>query len=144
VTKQPFYDEIEVGDEISPLVKHPTTRQLVKWAGVNEDFYELHYDKDFAQRRGFSGVIGHGPLGMCFLGQLLTDWVGTRAIIKKLDCKYKNVFYPGEDITARGTVTKKYIQNNEGYIECEIWLENPKGETVTSGEAVIVFPSKSS
>ena len=33
MAKQVFYEDIEVGSEVPTLVKHPTTRQLVKWAG---------------------------------------------------------------------------------------------------------------
>jgi acyl dehydratase len=43
-----YYEDIEVGAEISPLVKKPTTRQLVRWAGATGDFNEPHYDKDMA------------------------------------------------------------------------------------------------
>ena len=60
MAEQVFYEDVEVGSEIPCLVKHPTPRQLVKWAGASGDYYEIHYDKDFAQANGLPGIIVHG------------------------------------------------------------------------------------
>jgi hypothetical protein len=49
---------------------------------------------------------------------------------------------PGEEITCRGRVVKKYTEGKEHYLECELWAENPKGEKVVPGSAVVVLPSK--
>jgi len=70
---QLYYEDIVVGSEITPLLKQPTTRQLVMWAGASGDYYAIHYDKDFALSKGLPGVIVHGQLVGCFLGQLITD-----------------------------------------------------------------------
>ena len=139
---QPFYEDVEVGTEIPPLVKHPTTRQLVMWAGASGDYYEVHYDKDFAQSAGLTSVIVHGWLTLSFLGQLITDWIGEQGTLKKLGCSYKGMLFPGEEVTCRGKVTKKYLENGEHYVQCEIWAENSKGERTTPGTAVVVLPSK--
>ena len=81
MTEQVFYEDIEAGGEIQPLVKHPTTTQLVKFAGASGDYYQIHYDKDFAQANGLPGVIIHGWLTLSFLGQLVTDWIGERGTL---------------------------------------------------------------
>ena len=46
--QQLFFEDIEVDGEIGLLVKEPTTRQLVMWAGASGDYNPIHYDKDFA------------------------------------------------------------------------------------------------
>lgn len=66
MTAQLYWDDVKVGVEIPRLIKHPTTRQLVKWAGASGDYYEVHYDKDFAQDKGLQGVIVHGRLKAAF------------------------------------------------------------------------------
>ena len=53
---------VKVGDEIPELVKQPTTRQLVQYAGASGDFYEIHYDQEVARSTGLPGVILHGLL----------------------------------------------------------------------------------
>ena len=64
---------VKAGEEIPELVKHPTTRQLVQYAGASGDFYEIHYDQDFARSTGLPGVILHGLLKAGFLAQLVTS-----------------------------------------------------------------------
>ena len=142
MAKQLFYEDVEEGMEIPSLAKRTTTRQLVMWAGASGDFYDVHYDKDFAQASGLPGVIIHGRLKAAFLGELITDWIGDEGIVKKLSCQYRGLDLPDQDITCKGKVSKKYIKDNEHYIECEIWTENPNGEKTTPGTAVVVLPSK--
>jgi len=142
MTKQLFYQNVSLGDEIAPLVKEPTTKQLVVWAGAVGDYMPIHYDKDFAQSRGLSGVIVQGQLVGAFLGQLLTDWIGEKGTLRKLSCSYKGMNYPGEVITCKGEVTKKYERDGEHFVECKIWAENPKGEKTASGRAVVTLPAR--
>ena len=140
--EQLYYEDIAIGSEITPLLKQPTTRQLVMWAGASGDYYAIHYDKDFAQSKGLPGVIVHGQLVGCFLGQLMTDWMGEQGSLSKLTCSYKSVNFPGEALICKGKVSKKYIEDGEHYVECNLWVENAKEEKTVSGKAVINMPSR--
>ena len=140
--EQLYYEDIVVGSEITALVKQPTTRQLVMWAGASGDYYPIHYDKDFAQSKGLPGVIVHGQLVGCFLGQLMTDWMGGQGSLRKLTCSYKSLNFPGEALACKGKVNKKYVEDGAHYIECNLWVENIKGEKTVTGKAVITMPSR--
>ena len=142
MTEQLYYQDVTVGDEVTPLVKQPTTRQLVMWAGASGDYNPIHYDKDFAQSRGLPGVIVHGQLIGAFLGQLMTDWIGEQGSLRKLSCNYKGMNYPGEALTFKGKVTKKYVEDEHHYVECRLRAENSKGEKTASGMAIVILPSR--
>ena len=142
MASQVFYEDIEAGSEIPPMVKHPTTMQLVKFAGASGDYYQIHYDKDFAQANGLPGVIVHGWLTLSFLGQLVTDWIGEGGTLVKLGGNYRGILFPGEDVVCRGTVTRKYIEEGKHFVEARIWAENPKGERTTPGSALVILPSR--
>jgi len=142
MTEQLYYEDVVVGSEITPLVKQPTTRQLVMWAGAVGDYNPIHYDKDFTQSRGLPGVIVHGQLVGAFLGQLITDWIGERGVLRKLSCSYKGMNYPGEAVTCKGKVTKKYVQDGQHYVECNLWAENSKEEKTVLGMAIVILPSR--
>jgi acyl dehydratase len=137
-----FYEDIEAGSEIPALVKRPTTRQLVKFAGASGDYYPIHYDKDFAQANGLPCVIVHGWLTLSFLGQMLTDWMGESGTLVKLGGSYRGMNLVGEDIFCYGKVTRKYVEDNNHYVRLEVWAENPQGERTTSGSAVVRLPSR--
>jgi len=142
MAEQIYYEDVTEEQELPSLIKQPTTRQLVMWAGASGDYYAIHYDKDFAQSKGLPGVIVHGQLVASFLGQLLTDWMGEQGKLIKLACSYKGMNFPGETITCRGKVSKKYVEDGEHRLECHIWAENAKGERTVTGKAIVALPSR--
>jgi hydroxyacyl-ACP dehydratase HTD2-like protein with hotdog domain len=124
---------VQVGEEIPELVKHPTTRQLVKYAGAQGDFYEIHYDQDFARSVSLPGVILHGLLKAAFLGQLVTDWLGDRGTLKTFEVSYRGIDQPGRPYRCRGRITK--VDGAE--VELEVWGEDPDGNRTTVGSAAV-------
>jgi hydroxyacyl-ACP dehydratase HTD2-like protein with hotdog domain len=126
---------LKIGDEIPELIKHPTTRQLVQYAGASGDFYEIHYDQEFARSVALPGVILHGLLKAGYLGQLITDWLGDRGTLKTFDVSYRGLDVPGQPYRCRGRVTR--VDGNE--VELEIWGEDPEGKRTTVGTATVEF-----
>jgi acyl dehydratase len=139
---QVYFDDVKEGDEIPKLVKNCSTQQLVLWAAGSGDFYQIHYDKDFAQGTGLKGLIVHGALKHAFLGQLVHDWAGDGGRIKKFGCQYRGMDEPNQEIVCRGVVTKKYQQNGDNVVELEVWTENPAGQKTTPGTATVALPSR--
>ena len=137
MTEQLDYEDIDTGSEIPELVKRPTTRQLVMWAGASGDLNPIHYDKDYALERGLPGVVVHGQLAGCFLGQMMTDWIGERGSLKKLNVSYKGLNFPGQTLTCKGVVIRKYVEQGEHCVAARIWAENPKGDKTVSGTATV-------
>ncbi len=143
MAKQIYWEDVEVGSAIGPLEKEPTTQQLVKYAGASGDFYQIHYDKDFALKNNLPGVILHGALKNAFLGQLMTDFAGHHGWVRKLAVQYRGMDQPGSKVICRGKVAKKYVDGGKHLVDCEIWLENAKGEKTTPGSATVMLPSRS-
>lgn len=42
MVKQLYWEDVEIGEELTPLPKIPTTQMLVKWAGASGDFNPAH------------------------------------------------------------------------------------------------------
>ena len=141
---QVYYEDIEVGSEIPALVKYPTTMQLVKYAGASGDYYQIHYDKDFAVANGLPGVIVHGWLTLSFMGQMITDWLGDKGTLVKLSGSYRGMNKVHEDIICNGKIVKKYTEDGKNYARVEIWAENSQGEKTVTGAAVVMLPSRAS
>lgn len=124
---------VKVGDELPELVKHPTTRQLVQYAGAQGDFYEIHYDQEYARSVALPGVILHGLLKAAFLGQLVTDWLGDRGRLISFEVSYRGVDTPGRPYRCRGRVTNV----DDGNVELEVWGEDEAGKRTTLGTATV-------
>ena len=153
MSTQLFWEDVAEGMEVKPLLKVATTQMLVKWAGASGDFNPLHYDAVFAASVGVGKPVVHGALKRQWLIQLMTDWIGEQSFLKNFSCQYRAMDYPramrtmtepqdGETWWCRGKVTKKYIDNNEHLIDCDIRLENGQGETTTQGKTTVILPSR--
>ena len=139
---QLHWQDVEEGMDVPTLVKNPTTRQLVRYAGASGDFYEIHYDKDFAMGNNLPGPILHGALKNAFLGQLITDWIGEAGTLRRLSCQYRGMDQPGKPLYCKGTVTRKYVEERRHLVDCDIWVEDNEGQTTTPGRATVELPSR--
>jgi acyl dehydratase len=144
MAKQPlYYDDLTVGDALPTLVKEPTTRQLVKYAGASGDYYEIHYDHQFAVKSGLKdGVIVHGLLTAGWMAQMLTDWLPSPRALKKFGASYRAMARPGDTISCKGTITNKYDKDGEHLVDCEIYAENQRGDKCAIGHATAVLPKR--
>ncbi len=142
MAEQVYFEDVNEGDEIPNLMKNCSTQQLVQWAAGSGDFYQIHYDKDFAQSTGLKDIIVHGALKNAFLGQLLHDWAGAKGRVKKFGCDYRGMDDAKQDINCRGIITKKYQENGENIVELDIWTENPDGKKTSPGTGVVTLPSR--
>jgi acyl dehydratase len=142
--QQIYYDDLQVGDHLPDLVKQPTTRQLVQYAGASGDFYEIHYDHHFALNAGLKdGVIVHGLLTAGWMAQMLTDWLPSPMALKKFGISYRAMARPGDTITCKGTIVSKYEKDGEHLLDCDLSVENQKGEKCAIGSATVALPSRS-
>jgi hypothetical protein len=157
--KQLYWEDVKVGDEVTHLEKICTRPMLVKWAGASGDFNPLHYDYFFAKAQGQPDVVATGGCKRAWLIQLMTDWIGDEGWLSKFSCKFREPDFPrqtrtpgqivylgespkGETWLCKGKVTKKYVEGDEHYVNCDIWIENGKGVVTTPGNATVILPSK--
>ncbi len=140
--KELYFEDINEGDSIPELVKEPMTRvQLVKYAGASGDFNPLHTVEDFAKKAGFDQPIAHGMISMAFAGQFLTNWL-PRGTLKKFGTRFTAVTFPGDTITCKGKITRKFQEGGQNLIEMDIWAETQKGQKTVQGTAVAALPSR--
>jgi hypothetical protein len=154
MAKQLFWEDIKEGDAVTTLPKIATTQMLVKWAGASGDLNPLHWDEKFAANQGVGKPIVHGALKRQWLVNLMTNWIGDEGFLKKFSCQYRSMDWPrpmatmtdpeeGETWNCKGKVTKKYVEGGQHCVDCDIWVENGKGEMTTPGKATVILPTKS-
>jgi acyl dehydratase len=134
------FSQLHVGDELPTLTKQPTTRQLVQYAGASGDFYEIHYDRPFAEAAGLPGVILHGLLKAGWLGELVQGWAGPNAFVRHIEASYRGIDQPNHPYHLKGKVVA--LQPNSesdsgGTVELEVWGEDASGRRTTLGSARI-------
>lgn len=136
-------DDGDLGEELPPLVRIPTTETLVRYAAAADDYAPLHFDQDYARTRGYDTVIVHGFLKAGYMDALLASWAGPDAFVKRFRAEYRGPDYPGHPITARGRVIRSFETGGRDAAEVELWTERADGSISTRGAATVVFPSGS-
>ena len=139
--QQVYFEDVQEGQQIELRVT-PTTQQLVQWAAASGDFYQIHYDKDFAIATGLPERIVHGALKHALLGRMLHEWIAPGGRIKRLACQYRGMDLVDKDVVCKGVVTKKYRQDGQNIVELDVWTESEDGQRTTPGTAVVVLPSR--
>jgi acyl dehydratase len=140
--ESPHFEDVSVGYELH-LAKPPITRlQIAKFAGASGDFNPSHVDEDIAREiGGMGGVFAHGMIGMGFIGQMLTDWLGPRAL-RMFSTRALIIVRPGDALACFGIVTKKWVEVEDNLIELEVGARNQKGDLTHSGRAVAALPHR--
>jgi acyl dehydratase len=139
---QVYFEDVKEGQEIPSLTDKPTSQRLVMWAAASGDFYQIHYDKDFALGNGLPERIIHGALKHALLGRLLHEWAGDGGRVKKVACQYRGMDIVNDDVICHGVVKRKYQEGGENLVELDIWTESPQGQKTTPGTAIVALPSR--
>ncbi|HJQ83374.1 MAG TPA: MaoC/PaaZ C-terminal domain-containing protein [Candidatus Binatia bacterium] len=135
-----FFDDVQEGQAIPPFVVEGLTRtDLVRYAGASGDFNPIHHDEEFAKMAGNPTVFGHGMLTAGFVARCLTDFVGSESL-RRYKVRFATRVWPGDTITCKGRVTRKYEEGGEHRIDGEVVAVRQTGETAVSGTFSAALP----
>jgi hypothetical protein len=145
--KQVYFEDVNVGDELPPVIKQYNLMKMAAFASVHGDWCPGHYDYDTIRKSGGEWTdqapVAYGMQITAYNSQVLTDYMSPNGFLKKFKSRTTAPTYPFDTLTIRGKVIKKYVEDGENCVECEIWAEKQDGKTI-SGTAwgLLVLPSK--
>ena len=145
-----YFEDVQTGDELTPLVKEIGLARMMAYGAATWDFIRLHYDADYARELGFDGPFVDGQMLGGFLTQHVQDWAGPGAFLRKLAFRNRVMVYPGDSLTCCGVVTgvsvgSKGGTDESGMVECDLWVENQRGDKVVEpASALVRFPLRES
>jgi hypothetical protein len=145
------YDDIEVGNKMPVYTSAPITRtHLVRYAGASGDFNPLHHDQTFVKMIGRKNIIAHGMLIMGIAGEAITSWIENK-YIRKFNARFLSMTEPADldnmentkdraTIIVSGEVVKKFEENGEKRIQCDIIAQDALGSKKLSGYFIAALP----
>ena len=133
-----YFEEVQIGEDLTPLVKEINMARMMAYGAATWDFIRLHYDADYARELGFEAPFVDGQMLGGFLTQHVQDWAGPGAFLRKLAFRNRVMVYPGDSLTCRGVVTGCSIEEEGGMVECDLWVENQRGEKVVEPASALV------
>ncbi|HKV31052.1 MAG TPA: MaoC/PaaZ C-terminal domain-containing protein [Candidatus Dormibacteraeota bacterium] len=137
------FENVSTGHTLPSLTKQVTVEQIRQYAEASGDRNPIHLDEGFARSAGLPGVIAHGMLTMAFANQMVTDWLGDRSLLKRLQGRFAGMVLPGDEVTVSGSVASKDDATRRVLIN--LVATNQRGEKVfNKGVAEAEFPPQMS
>jgi acyl dehydratase len=117
-------------------------RQLDSESGL-PDFSGLHMTDAGAQRMGSPRANCAGGHIGCWLGNLVTNWMGDAGFLRKIETQVRKSLYRDSLALCKGEVVKKYAENGEHRVDLKISMEDHNGTLIVpNGSAIVVLPSR--
>ncbi len=131
------------GRYVDYLRRHPATPMFDSTTGRLDVPELVHFEDTRAREIGVTAAFDYGYERVSWHGNLLTNWAGDEAFVKKMDSKLTAINYVGDTTWFRGRVTKKYLdENGEPCVDIDSKGENQRGETTLIGQASVILPSR--
>lgn len=145
LSKELFFEDVMVGEEIPGLEKGPmTTAHLMRWSAAMENWHKIHYDKPFAiEHDKLPDLLINGSLKQQFVMQLLADWAGPGGWVWKVGFQFRAMNLVGETLRIWGRVVSKRETLDYGLIDIELGILNDEDKESTPGTATVVLPYRS-
>ena len=139
---QVYFEDVEPGYELAPLIKEPTREQLDAFTRVWGTGIGRFTSDEAARAEGFTGVILPGNMTMSYLAQFLTEWAGPAGKLKRLEVDFRRSTQPGDRLTCVGIITDMEAADGENRVTLDVYVETQKGERALQGTALVLLPNK--
>lgn len=142
--QQVFFDDVAVGTILPEREFGPHTLQAaVRWAGVQENLGLLHLDRDHVREHsGLKTIIASGALRQAMLTRMLTDWVGPRGRLRKMQIRHRASTFEGDMHRYSAKVVEKSATEGEPWVICEFEGRNQGGELIMTGTCTMSLPPR--
>lgn len=125
---------MDVGADLTPVVKEITQEKINRYAQAGGDGNPLHTDPGFAAQTMFGGTIAHGMLILAYLSEMMTAAFGRAWLSSgRLKVRFKAPARPGDTVSAVGHVARA----EGGHTVCAVECRNQRDEVLVSGEAEV-------
>jgi len=143
-SKQRYYEDVTVGDPITPVTFAMSVQRLVYEAGANRDFNPIHHNTQFAQSTRAPEMYANNGFIQGMWERTYREFFGVDGWIQKVGPFRMRIFnVVGESTVMRGKVAKKWQEGGKNFVELEMWSETPKGISVGPGPVVGTLPARS-
>ena len=137
-----FFAQVQIGDSIPPREYGPLTIvDTVRWAGLQENVQHLHFDRDHVRRHnGLPTFIASGAYRQALLIRMLTDWIGPRGWLRKINVRHTYSTFEGDTMRFFARIIEKSNDSSDPWIGCELEGKNQEERQILSGRCTLMLP----
>ena len=165
--KPRYWEDVCVGDELTPVVRGPLTptdtqawnigchgnvhlpvrmTRIINEARRNHHYidYDPTFRKDLSKRPevALPYHFASGEMTEAWRAMVLTNWMGDDGFLWKSSTQIRKFNMQGDVTWCKGKVIKKYFDEGKYCVDIDCWCENQRGEITVPGTATIILPSQ--
>ncbi len=142
-----YFEEFEIGQEITTPARTITEADVVNFAGISGDFNALHTDEVFAASTPYEKRIAHGMLILSVATGLAARHgfiEGTTLAFREVNWKFSSPVFIGDTIHLRAKVKEvtPMPKLDGGLVTLTTSMINQHGKTVQRGAWRVLMKSK--
>src|SRR5574341_683835 len=139
-----YFDDVAVGDFVPAREYGPLTIvDTVRWAGLQENWQHLHYDRDHVrEHNGLKTFIASGAYRQALLMRMVTDWIGPRGWLRKISVRHTYSTFEGDMMTFSARVAQKSLDPSDLWVECELEGRNQDDKQILTGRCRVILPRR--
>jgi 3-hydroxybutyryl-CoA dehydratase len=146
-TRGMYFEEFEVGTEVTSPGRTITETDVVTFAGLSGDYNQLHTDEEFAQKTPFGQRVAHGMLLLSIatgLAARLGFIEGTALAFRELTWKFSQPVFMGDTVhlKARCKELKSMPRLGGGLVVFDVRMINQEEKIVQKGEWHVLMASQ--
>ena len=134
--KAPSFDSIRVGDEVPSLERTTVFAHWNRYAAVNDEFIDVHMEREAAQAAGQADVFGMGNLRIAYVHNALHTWLRGAGDIAEFGCQFRALNLKGDALRTRAVVTGKETRDGAQVATLEVDVLNQRNASTMPGTAI--------
>ena len=144
INQELYFEDINAGDSIPSREYGPLSiADTVRWAGLQENWQHLHYDRDHVrEHNGLPTFIASGAYRQALLIRMLTDWIGPRGWLRKISVRHTHSTFEGDVMRFGGRVLDKSTESSDSWISCDLDGRNQADKQVLTGRCTLILPRR--
>ncbi len=131
------FENIRKGDRLPGCEVKMDRKTYFAYNMLVNEINPLHFDENYAQGLGYKDIVVAGVYTFSFIPRMITKWIGEPGKIQSIGIKYNEPIYIEDVVTYSGIVKRKYVKDNQKFINCEISIENIEGTKLINASATI-------
>ena len=142
--QQLYFEDIQLNDPLPSREYGPLTIvDTVRWAGLQENWQHLHFDRDYVrEHNGLRTFIASGAYRQALMIRTLTDWIGARGGLRKISLRHTFPTFEGDWMRYSGKVIEKSLTVDDPWVTCDLEGQNQEGRQILKGRCTLVLPSR--
>ena len=126
-----YFDDVQMGQKIVTRGRTITEADIVMFAALSGDWYELHVNKEFAKNMPFGERIAHGMLVLSIATGFITPYETAVIAFYGMDkVRFVGPTKIGDTIHVETEVVDLKDKETHGVVSHEVHVKNQRGEDV--------------